>query len=148
VTLPLRDVIPADVLADLEPLLRRADRMGITAANMELALPRAQLNVAVTVSALSHAAEGLGYVLVFEDLSDLLRAQKQAAWREVARRVAHEIKNPLTPIALSDERIHRHLDRSTPPDPASVEIVRSCAEAICGAVETVRTLVNEFATLA
>ena len=52
-------MIPADVLADLEPLLRRADRMGITAANMELALPRAQLNVAVTVSALSHAAEGL-----------------------------------------------------------------------------------------
>ncbi len=61
----------------------RADRMGITAANMELVLPRAQLNVAVTVSALRHAAEGLGYVLVFEDLSDLLRAQKQAAWREV-----------------------------------------------------------------
>src|SRR6266436_235362 len=54
VNLPLRDVLPADVLADLEPLLRRADRMGITAANIELALPRAQLNVAVTVSALSH----------------------------------------------------------------------------------------------
>src|SRR5208282_6192913 len=70
VNLPLREVLPAEVLADMEPLLRRADRMGITAANMELALPRAQLNVAVTVSALSHAAEGLGYVLVFEDLSD------------------------------------------------------------------------------
>src|ERR1700726_2822894 len=136
VNLPLRDVMPADVLADLEPLLRRADRMGITAANIELALPRVQLNVAVTVSALRHAAdaaEGLGYVLVFEDLSDLLRAQKQAAWREVARRVAHEIKNPLTPIALSAERIHRHLERATPSDPVSVEIVRSCAEAICGA---------------
>ena len=62
--------------------------------------------------------------------------------------LAHEIKNPLTPIALSADRILRHLDRSTPPDRASVEIVRSCAEAICGAVETVRTLVNEFATLA
>jgi len=89
--------------------------MGITAANMELALPRAQLNVAVTVSALRQDAEGLGYVLVFEDLSDLLRAQKQAAWREVARRVAHEIKNPLTPIALSAERIHRHLMRARCP---------------------------------
>ena len=125
VNLPLREVLPADVLADLEPLLRRADRMGITAANMELALPRAQLNVAVTVSALSHAAEGLGYVLVFEDLSDLLRAQKQAAWREVARRVAHEIKNPLTPIALSAERIHRHLTRGTAPDAASLEVIRT-----------------------
>ena len=148
VNLPLRDVIPTDVLADLEPLLRRADRMGITAANMELALPRAQLNVAVTVSALSHAAEGLGYVLVFEDLSDLLRAQKQAAGREVARRVAHEIKNPLTPIALSAERIHRHLKRGTAPDAASLEVIRTCAETIRNAVETVRTLVDEFSVLA
>jgi nitrogen fixation/metabolism regulation signal transduction histidine kinase len=148
VNLPLREVVPAEVLADLEPLLRRADRMGITAANMELALPRAQLNVAVTVSALSHAAEGLGYVLVFEDLSDLLRAQKQAAWREVARRVAHEIKNPLTPIALSSERIHRHLTRGTAPDAASLEVIRSCAETIGNAVETVRALVDEFSVLA
>ena len=148
VNLPLREVIPADVLADLEPLLRRADRMGITAANMELALPRAKLNVAVTVSALSPAAEGLGYVLVFEDLSDLLRAQKQAAWREVARRVAHEIKNPLTPIALSAERIHRHLARGIAPDAASLEVIRTCADTISKAVETVRSLVDEFSVLA
>ena len=146
--LPLQDVMPADVLADLEPLFRRADRMGITAANMELSLPRAQLNVAVTVSALSHAAEGLGYVLVFEDLSDLLRAQKQAAWREVARRVAHEIKNPLTPIALSAERIHRHLGRGTAIDEASIEVIRTCSETIRNAVETLRTLVDEFSVLA
>ena len=148
VNLPLRDVLPADVLADLEPLLRRADRMGITAANMELVLPRTKLNVAVTVSALSHAAEGLGYVVVFEDLSDLLRAQKQAAWREVARRVAHEIKNPLTPIALSAERIHRHLTRGAAPDAALIEVIRTCAVTIRNAVETVRTLVDEFSALA
>ncbi len=148
VNLPLREVMPAEVLADLEPLLRRADRMGITAANMELDLPRAQLNVAVTVSALQHAAEGLGYVLVFEDLSDLLRAQKQAAWREVARRVAHEIKNPLTPIALSAERIHRHLTRGTAPDAASLDVIRTCSETIGNAVESVRTLVDEFSALA
>ena len=148
VNLPLREVVPAEVLADLEPLLRRADRMGITAATMELALPRAKLNVAVTVSTLSHTAEGLGYVLVFEDLSDLLRAQKQAALREGARRVAHEIKNPLTPIALSAERIHRHLSRGTAPDAASLEIIRSCAETIGKAAETVRALVDEFSVLA
>jgi nitrogen fixation/metabolism regulation signal transduction histidine kinase len=90
----------------------------------------------------------VGYVLVFEDLSDLLHAQRQAAWREVARRVAHEIKNPLTPIALSAERILRHLDRLRQPDPASVEVVRGCATTIENAVDTVRTLVNEFSTLA
>ncbi|HXF12083.1 MAG TPA: ATP-binding protein [Terriglobales bacterium] len=144
----LRDLFASEVLEDLEHLLRRADRMGTTTTQMEFAIQRSQLNVAVTVATLEHHHERIGYVLVFEDLSDLLRAQKQAAWREVARRVAHEIKNPLTPIALSADRILRHLDRSILPDATSVDIVRGCAEAICGAVETVRNLVNEFATLA
>jgi nitrogen fixation/metabolism regulation signal transduction histidine kinase len=144
----LGDVFPAEVLEDFEPLLRRADRMGMTTSQMEMQLPRASLNVAVTVATLRHQTEQSGYVVVFEDLSDLLKAQKQAAWREVARRVAHEIKNPLTPIALSAERIQRHLDRATPDDPASLEVVRSCAETIAGAVETVRRLVDEFSTLA
>jgi two-component system nitrogen regulation sensor histidine kinase NtrY len=146
--LPLRELLPSDVLADLEPLLRRADRMGLTAANLEISLPHAKLNVAVTVAALEHPAERLGYVLVFEDLSDLLRAQKQAAWREVARRVAHEIKNPLTPIALSAERIHRHLTRGSAPDQASLDVIRGCADTINNAVLTVRNLVDEFSVLA
>ena len=144
----LADVFPAEVLKDFEPLLRRADRMGMTTSQMEMSLQRTSLNVAITVAMLHHQGQGSGYVIVFEDLSDLLKAQKQAAWREVARRVAHEIKNPLTPIALSAERIGRHLERATTPDAASLEIVRSCAETIAGAVATVRGLVDEFATLA
>ena len=148
VNAPLADVLPVDILEDLELLLRRADRMGITAANLEFPGPRAKVNVAVTVAALAHGSERLGYVLVFEDLSDLLRAQKQAAWREVARRVAHEIKNPLTPIALSAERIQRHLARGTPPDEASQKVILACAETIGNAVETVRALVDEFSVLA
>ena len=142
-----RDLFSAEVSQDLEPLLRRADRMGNTTTQMELSVQPAPLNVAVTVATLQHNSQRLGYVIVFEDLSDLLHAQKQAAWREVARRVAHEIKNPLTPIALSAERIVRHLDRK-PADPASLDVVRSCATTIESAVDTVRTLVNEFATLA
>jgi len=144
----LEDVFPPDVMEDLEPLLRRADRMGTVTTQMEVDLPADKLNAAVTVAALQHEGSRLGYVLVFEDLSDLLQAQKQAAWREVARRVAHEIKNPLTPIALSAERIRRHLERGTPLDAAALETVDSCAETIAGAVETVRTLVDEFSTLA
>jgi two-component system nitrogen regulation sensor histidine kinase NtrY len=144
----LTDVFPPEVLQDLEPLLRRADRMGMTTSQMEMPLLRASLNVAVTVATLHHQDENSGYVIVFEDLSDLLKAQKQAAWREVARRVAHEIKNPLTPIALSAERIQRHLERAATPDKNSLDIVRSCAETIGGAVETVRRLVDEFASLA
>jgi nitrogen fixation/metabolism regulation signal transduction histidine kinase len=143
----LRELFPSDVQQDLEPLFRRADRMGTTTTQMELPIQRTQLNVAVTVATLQHNAQRLGYVLVFEDLSDLLHAQRQAAWREVARRVAHEIKNPLTPIGLSAERILRHLDRK-PSDAASLEVVRSCATTIESAVDTVRTLVNEFSTLA
>ncbi len=145
---PLKDVFAPEVLEDLEPLLRRADRMGTTTTQMEMVVQRATLSVAVTVATLKHDGQGLGYVLVFEDLSELLKAQKQAAWREVARRVAHEIKNPLTPIALSAERIRRHLQRGARPDAASVEVLHSCAETIAGAVETVRTLVDEFSTLA
>ncbi len=145
---PLSDVFSAPVMESLEPLLRRADRMGTTTTQMEMEVHHATLNFAITVAALKHDGQGLGYVLVFEDLSDLLKAQKQAAWREVARRVAHEIKNPLTPIALSAERIRRHLGKGTPPDAASMDVLHSCADTIAGAVETVRTLVDEFATLA
>jgi PAS domain S-box-containing protein len=143
----LKDVFPADVVDDLLVLLRRADRMGITTSQTELQLHRTKLNAALTVATLQQG-ERMGYVLIFEDLSDLLKAQKQAAWREVARRVAHEIKNPLTPIALSADRIRRHLDRGTRPDAASLEIIRHCSETIASSVDTVRTLVDEFSTLA
>jgi nitrogen fixation/metabolism regulation signal transduction histidine kinase len=142
------DVFPAEVLEDLEPLLRKAERMGMTTSQLEMSLGRTSLNVAVTVATLRHQEERSGYVVVFEDLSDLLKGQKQTAWREVARRVAHEIKNPLTPIALSAERIQRHLERAWPPDEASLQVVRSCTQTIGSAVETVRRLVDEFSVLA
>jgi hypothetical protein len=99
-------------------------------------------------SASRNGRQRTGYVIVLEDLTDLLRAQKQTAWREVARRIAHEIKNPLTPLALSAERIRRHLERSSPPDAASLKVIRHCATTISSSVETVRTLVNEFSALA
>jgi hypothetical protein len=149
----LHDLFSGDVVADLEHMLRRADRMGSTTSQMEIPTAHANLNVAVTVATLdpplrSTMTPRMGYVMVFEDLSDVLRAQKQAAWREVARRVAHEIKNPLTPIALSADRIRRHLERGTPPDAGSLAIIRSCSETIGSSVETVRTLVDEFSLLA
>jgi hypothetical protein len=122
--------------------------MGVTGSQLEMFLDRSTMQFAITVATLQHEEHRLGYVLVFEDLSDLLRAQKQAAWREVARRVAHEIKNPLTPIALSAERIRRHLERGNRPDASSLEVIQGCAATIASAVETVRTLVDEFSTLA
>ncbi len=82
-------------------------------------------------------------MLVLEDTSELLRAQKAAAWHEVARRIAHELKNPLTPIALSAERIARLLDRGGfPPD--AQRILRECAATISREVGSVKALADEF----
>jgi nitrogen fixation/metabolism regulation signal transduction histidine kinase len=150
----LADLFPAgtapEVAEEIRRLTRKADRMGTTSAQMEIPNGGTALEVGVTVASMtgSQQRRRLGYVIVFEDLSDLLKAQKQAAWREVARRVAHEIKNPLTPIALSAERIQRHMERVAHGDSASRAIIESCAETIGGAVETVRKLVDEFSLLA
>jgi len=146
--LMLSAILPEEAMEEIAPLTRRAERMGTASAQMEFSVSRRTLTVAVTVATLDYQGQRLGYVLVFEDLSDLLQAQKQAAWREVARRVAHEIKNPLTPIALSAERIRRQLERGLPLDPAAVAAIRSGSETISSSVETVRTLVDEFATVA
>jgi two-component system, NtrC family, nitrogen regulation sensor histidine kinase NtrY len=145
---PLPACFPPDFLDELHQLLRRSNRMGSTSAQLQFSGPNGTLNLNVTAASLQENYQRWGYVLVFEDLSDLLRAQKQAAWREVARRVAHEIKNPLTPIALSAERIRRHLAKGVTPDPNSLAIISTCADTIAGAAETVRRLVDEFSALA
>jgi two-component system nitrogen regulation sensor histidine kinase NtrY len=144
----LQKIFSADVAADLEHLMRRADRMGMTAAQFEIAREKDKLNASVTAASVQHGRQRLGYVIVFEDFSDLLKAQREAAWSEVARRVAHEIKNPLTPIALSAERIRKYLSREVEPDAASLSVIHGCAETISGAVQTVRTLVDDFSSLA
>ncbi len=91
---------------------------------------------------------------MLEDVTELLRAQKQVAWKEVARRVAHEIKNPLTPVALSSERIRKHIDRLDAQltehslESPSTGIIRKCSEIIASSVETMRDLVDQFSSLA
>ena len=86
-----------------------------------------------------------GVVIVFDDVSPLIRAQKVAAWREVARRLAHEIKNPLTPIQLCAERMRRHF--SDAPD-ATKALVEECTTTIVGEVESLKGLVDEFSQFA
>ncbi|MDR3762910.1 MAG: ATP-binding protein [Acidobacteriota bacterium] len=153
--LRLVDVFPAaesaEVSEEIRRLSRKADRMGTTGTQMEIPCGDRMLETGVTVASMTRPGQPrrrLGYVIVFEDLSDLLKAQKQAAWREVARRVAHEIKNPLTPIALSAERIKRNLEREASGQPAPRSVLQSCAETIGNAVEAVRKLVDEFSLLA
>jgi len=86
-----------------------------------------------------------GVVLVFDDVTPLIRTQKVAAWREVARRLAHEIKNPLTPIQLSAERMRRHLSGAPEPTRALVE---ECTGTIVEEVESLKALVDEFSQFA
>jgi nitrogen fixation/metabolism regulation signal transduction histidine kinase len=110
---------------------------------MELPRQGRVLHLALTVSALpGQGASAQGYVVVVEDTSELLRAQKAAAWHEVARRIAHELKNPLTPIALSAERITRQLDRGLTPE--SERVLRQCSVIIAREVESVKALADEF----
>src|SRR5690606_32999447 len=86
-----------------------------------------------------------GSVLVLDDVTSFVRTQKVAAWREVARRLAHEIKNPLTPIQLSAERMRRKLATLEAPQ---AELVQECTTTIIGEVESLKSLVDEFSQFA
>jgi PAS domain S-box-containing protein len=142
----LEDLFTREDTAEIRYLCKRARRTGLASRQLELTHDRRTLHLAITVSALEDTLNS-GFVLVLEDTSELLRAQRLAAWHEVARRVAHEIKNPLTPIALCAERIGRQLDKLGPAsEPA--RIMRECSATISTEVESVRTLVDEFSQLA
>jgi two-component system nitrogen regulation sensor histidine kinase NtrY len=142
----LEDLFSREDTAEVKYLMKRARRTGLASRELEMRTERQTLHMAVTVSALEEKLTS-GFVIVLEDTSELLRAQKAAAWHEVARRVAHEIKNPLTPIALSAERISRQLERL--PLPAeNRRILNECAATISRSVESVKTLVDEFSQFA
>jgi hypothetical protein len=141
----IESLFPADCAEDLAGVIRRGHRMGAAFTEIEVPIGGRILHLAITSARFELAQSQPGTVLVVEDTTELLRAQRQLAWKEVAQRVAHEIKNPLTPIALSAERISRHLDRAQPDSPA---IIRKCSEVILGCVGTLRTLVAQFSALA
>jgi hypothetical protein len=138
-------LLPAECVDDLAGVIRRGQRMGAASTEIEYHARGRTMHLAATSARLELAHGQPGSVLVVEDTTELLRAQRQLAWKEVAQRVAHEIKNPLTPIALSAERICKHLDRGQPDSPA---IIRKCSEVILGCVGTLRTLVDQFSALA
>ena len=142
----LEDLFTHDDTAELKYMMKRARRAGATQRQIELSGARGTLQLSVTVAALEEKVTS-GFVIVIEDTSDLLHMQRLAAWHEVARRIAHEIKNPLTPIALCSERIARQIDRLELP-PEISRILRECTATIANEVESVKTLVNEFTQFA
>jgi PAS domain S-box-containing protein len=142
----LEDLFPNEDVAEILYLMKRARRTGQASQQLELKSDRKTLHLSATVAAVEEKSSS-AFVLVLEDTSDLLRAQKSAAWHEVARRIAHEIKNPLTPIALSAERITRQLDKTELP-PEVRRIVNECTQTIARSMESVKSLVDEFSRFA
>jgi two-component system, NtrC family, nitrogen regulation sensor histidine kinase NtrY len=146
----IEDLVGAEDARAIRYLFRRALRTGVVSRELEIVASGRLMHAAVTVSSLGPRRANSGFVLVLDDLTELLRAQKAAAWQEVARRIAHEIKNPLTPIQLSAQRLLRYLEKraeagdSTPRDPELTRLVDESSRLIEREVGTLAALVNEF----
>lgn len=147
--LPLEAVIDAATYQSLLPLVEEAESLELdTHESREMQLTVAhegqQRRIVATVGRLSdERGRWSGTLLVFDDITELAQAQSMAAWREVARRIAHEIKNPLTPIQLSAQRLEKLL--STAPDNAAV---KESTRTIVEHVSSIKRLADEFSRFA
>lgn len=145
---PMLEVFGREDLQPLGSLLRKVSVESREQPAQEIALAREAREVHLAVAATPLRGEGDtagGMVLVFDDVTPLIRAQRVATWRDVARRLAHEIKNPLTPIQLCAERLRRHFSRIS--DPAR-SLVDECTTTIVGEVESLKSIVDEFSQFA
>jgi two-component system nitrogen regulation sensor histidine kinase NtrY len=151
----LAELVAADNLPVLERLLSRSRRIGQASEQTVLSLENTggnsgheSLPVALMAAALRiEGSEGSGVVLVLEDLSELLSAQRAVAWQEVARRMAHEIKNPLTPIQLSAERIAKRFAEHSG-DEKNAGVIKDGTETILREVHSLKSMVDEFSRFA
>jgi len=142
------EVLDKEYVAHLEELLRevRSDHKDSIEKQVVLQAGGKSLSLLINLATLKdEEGKPLGFVVVFDDLTELIKAQKVAAWREVARRIAHEIKNPLTPIQLSAQRLRkRYLERLQPDG----VVLDECTRTIVKQVEELRDMVNEFSSFA
>ena len=138
----LATVVPA-MAGLLEEAARRPDR--IAQAQLQIVGGSSTRTLLVRIAA-EQDDEGIsGFVVTFDDITELLSAQRKAAWADVARRIAHEIKNPLTPIQLSAERLRRNYLKEIKKDP---ETFRICTDTIVRHVEDIGRMVDEFSAFA
>jgi nitrogen fixation/metabolism regulation signal transduction histidine kinase len=142
-------------LAEIQALIERASKSGSATRDFRLHLKDRTLYCAVTLSALDNEVpSSQGCVMVLEDLTELLKAQKANAWREVARRMAHEIKNPLTPIQLSADRLLKNYFKKGDEVPAAKPsngfetVLRECVHTIHHEVASLKGMVDEFSRFA
>jgi len=139
---PLSDLVPetADLLAEAA---RRPDRLA--QKQIQIGRDGKSLTLLLRIAAERGESEVKGYVVTFDDVTELLSAQRKAAWADVARRIAHEIKNPLTPIQLSAERLKRKYLREIDNDP---ETFVTCTDTIIRHVGDIGRMVDEFSSFA
>jgi len=132
------------LVEELEPGLRESRRRQVRAP------VGGGFAILVVGATLLHDEAGgqLGTVIVLDDATQLVKVQRMAAWREVARRIAHEIKNPLTPIQLSAQRIRRRFRPRIEAEGGDLKIFDECVEAITSQVESLKLLVDEFSNFA
>lgn len=148
----LEALFDAKDLDEMRMLIERASKAGSAARDFNFHLKDRNLYCAVTVSALNNESpSSQGCVMVLEDLTELLKAQRANAWREVARRMAHEIKNPLTPIQLSADRLLKNYFKSVddlPPASDFESVLRECVQTIRDQVAGLKAMVDEFSRFA
>ncbi len=157
----LEEVVPAPACETIRALLNKSSVLGTVMRDIELSFPGKSLHVAATATPLADAAgQRTGWVIVLEDMTELLRMEKMSAWQEVARRMAHEIKNPLTPIQLSAERILKRYKSMLPasqtemPDAWRAEfskfdkLLAECIQVIIQEAGSLKSLVDEFSHFA
>ncbi|MFZ2019537.1 MAG: PAS domain-containing sensor histidine kinase, partial [Methyloceanibacter sp.] len=137
----------AEAVPEFGPLLKRAQKQGrrLVAEQITLRRQGSERNFAVRVTSEGAEQEGQGHVITFDDMTELVSAQRSTAWADVARRIAHEIKNPLTPIQLSAERIRRKYGDSITKDR---EVFEQCTDTIIRQVSDIGRMVDEFSAFA
>jgi two-component system nitrogen regulation sensor histidine kinase NtrY len=137
----------SEAVPEFGPLLKRAQKQGKRLVTDQITLRRqgSERNFAVRVTSEGAGQEGQGHVITFDDMTELVSAQRSTAWADVARRIAHEIKNPLTPIQLSAERIRRKYGNSIIKDR---EVFDQCTDTIIRQVSDIGRMVDEFSAFA
>jgi two-component system nitrogen regulation sensor histidine kinase NtrY len=144
----ISEVLPREYVEQINPLLNelRISEKDPVEQQLTLNLEGKSLSLLINLTTLrDEEGKSLGVVAVFDDLTQLIKAQRMAAWREVARRIAHEIKNPLTPIQLSAQRLRKRYLEKLGQD---TTVFDECTRTIVNQVEELKGMVNEFSNFA
>ncbi len=137
----------SDIVPELKDLITNA-QLGIqrlVQGQVSLNRQNRERNLSVRVTTEQSPDSLHGYVITLDDITELVVAQRSSAWADIARRIAHEIKNPLTPIQLSAERLRRKYGKSITDDPA---VFLQCTDTIVRQVDDIKRMVDEFSKFA